>query len=169
VAPVFVPSIGFRLSGTRTLRERVETTADETNIAVLALAAAPAGTDVVIEWNRRGGPAICEPGSRLLEHSHKTPLANGLAAEIVVAANKLTAVTASRRSLHMSYESIGAIDAITFPPLPPLLNEAELDLREGGKRWRVPFSVAPAAVKALPLTAEASDGGVVVRATAFCR
>jgi hypothetical protein len=51
---VFVPTTGFRPEGTRTLREPAETTADGTRLIVLAAAAAPDRTDLVIEWERTG-------------------------------------------------------------------------------------------------------------------
>jgi len=80
---VFVPLIGFRPSGTRVLRERAETTANGTRLIVLATAAAPDRTDLVIEWERTGDPATCPPDSTLLTHSNMAPLENGLTAALV--------------------------------------------------------------------------------------
>jgi len=84
VALVFVPPIGFRPAGTRTLRERVATTVDATELTVVALAASPSRTDVIVEWNRIGNPAVCPPQSRISRTRDFTPLENGLAAEIVI-------------------------------------------------------------------------------------
>src|SRR5712692_10779075 len=72
MALVFVPPIGFRPADTRTLRERVATTVDATELSVVALAAAPSRTDVIVEWNRTGNPAVCPPQSRILAHSNRT-------------------------------------------------------------------------------------------------
>jgi len=72
---VFAPLIGFRPAGTRTLREPAETTADGTRLMVLAAAAAPDQTDVVIEWERTGDPATCPPDSQLLQSPCHAPSA----------------------------------------------------------------------------------------------
>jgi hypothetical protein len=169
VAPVFIPPIGFRPAGTRTLREPVGTTVDATQLSLVALAAAPGRTDVVIEWNRNGDPAVCSPESRILEHSNRTPLENGLAAELVIGANVLTAIAATRRAYHNSQSSIGATDAMSFPSIPLDVNSAELRMREGASHWTVPFALASAGVDATPVAMEAARGGVVIRATALAR
>src|SRR5712692_3622117 len=166
MALVFVPPIGFRPADTRTLRERVATTVDATELSVVALAAAPSRTDVIVEWNRTGNPAVCPPQSRILAPSNFTPLENGLAAEIVISTGTLLAIAATRRSYHASHSAIGAVDAISFPSLPPDVNGCELHLREGANSWRVPFSVARGGADATPLAAAATSAGVVVRATA---
>src|SRR5207247_9025647 len=49
---VFVPTIGFRPAGTRTLLERAETSADDTHLTILAVAATPERTELMVEWER---------------------------------------------------------------------------------------------------------------------
>jgi hypothetical protein len=166
---VFIPPIGFRPVGTRTLRERAETIADGMHVLVLAIAAAPGHTDVVVEWKRTGDPATCPPGSSILVHSNRAPLENGLAAELRMGATKLIASTAERHAFHFSHSSIGAVDMIRFPPLPAGANEAELRLVDGGSEWRVPLSLVLGGARAMRLAAKATRAGVVIRATAVTR
>lgn len=166
---VFVPPIGFRPAGTRTLREHAETTADNTKLMVLAVAAAPDRTDVVIEWERTGDPATCPPDSQLLVHSNMAPLEDGLTAALVLGASRLNAITMRRRAYHMSHGFIGAVDALTFPALPGEADASELHVSEGAYEWRVPFTVVPCQVNATALAVEVTREGIVVRATALSR
>jgi hypothetical protein len=165
---VFVELIGFRPMGTRVLRERIETTANGTRLMVLAASAAPDRTDVVIEWERRGDPATCPPDSKLLTHSNMTPLENGLTANLMVGTSRLNAITMRRRAMHVSGSSIGAVDAVTFPPLGSATT-AELRLNESAREWRVSLDLAPGGVEATALSAELKRDAVVVRATAAAR
>lgn len=151
------------------LRERAETTADGTTLMVLAAAAAPDRTDIVVEWERRGDPAICHPDSQLLAHSNMAPLERGLEAELVVGTNRHSAAGMRRRSFHLSHPSIGAVDALTLPPLPRDAERAELRVTEGGTEWRVPIALVPGELNATALNAELERGGIVARATAVAR
>jgi hypothetical protein len=166
---VFVPLIGFRPEGTRVLRERTETTANGTRLIVLAAAAAPDRTDVVIEWERSGDPATCPPDSTLLTHTNMAPLEKGLTAGLVLGASQLSAITMRRRSMHVSHPTIGAVDAVTFPPLTTATDTAELRLSEGAQEWRVSLDLAAGGVEATALTEELTRDGVVMRATAAAR
>jgi hypothetical protein len=166
---VFVPTIGFRPEGTRTLREPAETTADGTRLIVLAAAAAPDRTDLVIEWQRTGNPATCPPGSQLLVHSNMAPLENGVTAALVLGTNRLPATTMSRRAMQVSSPSISAVHALTFAEMPRGADDVELYISEGGSEWRVPLDLIPGQVNATPLAVEVARDGIVVRATAFGR
>ena len=104
---VFVPLIGFRAAGTRILPERTETTADGTRLIVLAAAAAPGRTDVVIEWERSGDPASCPPDSKVLTHSNMKPLEHGLTAALVAGTSRVSATTMQRRAMHMGQSHRG--------------------------------------------------------------
>ena len=169
MAIVFVPLIGFRPSATRTLRERAETTEDGTQLIVHRVAAAPDRTDVVVEWRRTGDPVSCPPDSKLLVHSNRAPLQNGLVAQIVTRGDSLDALAVRRRAYQMSLGAIGAVDELTFPALPAGVDEAELRLSEGASIWRVPVALADGGIAATPLNAAASRQGIVVRATALVR
>jgi hypothetical protein len=166
---VFVPLIGFRAFGTRTLRERVETRAGGTRLIVHAAASAPDGTDVVVEWEVTGDPAVCPPDSKLLVHSNVRPLENGLAAELVAGARRVTASAMFRRAMYVSHGSIGAVDTIAFPPLPSGTDTLELRLRDGEREWRVPIGIAAGDGSATALAAELTRDGVTLRATALAR
>jgi len=163
---VFVPLIGFRPAGTRTLREPAETAADGTRLMVRAAAAAPDHTDVLVEWERLGDPATCPPGSQLLMHSNMAPLERGLEAELVVGTSRLKAAGMRRRAFHLSHPSIGAVDLLTFAPLPRDAQRAELRVTEGGTEWRVPLAFVPGELNATALDVELERAGIVARATA---
>jgi hypothetical protein len=166
---VFVPLIGFRPAGTRTLREPAETMADGTRLMVRAAAAASDRTDVVVEWERLGDPATCPPGSQLLMHSNFAPMENGLTAALVIGTSRRDATAVRRRSMHVSHPSIGAIDVITFPELPRDAESAELRITDAGTEWRVPLALAPGELNATALNVELERGGIVARATAIAR
>ena len=169
MALIFEPLIGFRPKETRTLRERAETTEDGTKLIVLAVAAAPHRTDVVVEWERTGDPVTCAPDSRILVHSNRAPLENGLAADLLIGTTGMDAAAMSRRAFHVSHTATGAVDMITFPSLPKEADSAELRVREGRNAWHVPFSLVLGGPSALPLAVEVSRDGVVIRATAVSR
>ena len=56
---VFVPTIGFRPAGTRTLLERSETSADGTHLTILAIAATPERTELILEWEQQSDAVVC--------------------------------------------------------------------------------------------------------------
>ena len=165
----FVPLIGFRPAGTRTLRERSTATTDGTTLTVLAVAAAADKTDVVVEWQRTGDPASCPPGSQVLAHSNHAPLERGLVAELAVGAARIGATAMRRRSFRMSLASIEAGDAVAFPALPADPTVVELRVSEGAREWRVSLALVIGAVNARALASEIRRDGVVVRATATAR
>jgi hypothetical protein len=166
---VFVPLIGFRPAGTRTLREPAETMSDGTRLMVRAAAAAPDRTDVVVEWERLGDPATCPPGSQLLVHSNSAPMEKGLTAALVIGTSRRDATAMRRRKLEVSHPSIGAIDVVTFPELPGDAEIAELRITDGGTEWRVPLALVPGDINATALNVELERGGIVARATAVTR
>jgi len=166
---VFVPLIGFRPAGTRTLRAPRETATDGTRLMVHAAAASPDRSDVVVEWQRKGDPATCPPGSTVLNYAHSAPLEHGLAAELAMDAFRLNATTMRRRGFHSSYVSIGAVDALTFAALPPGARDVELRISEEAREWRVPLELVDVPANAAALAAEVQRDGVTVRATAVAR
>ena len=166
---VFVPLIGFRPEGTRVLRERVETIANGTRLIVLAAAAAPDRTDVVIEWERSGDPATCPPDSKVLTHTNSQPLEHGLTIDLLVGASRVSAIRMARRAFHASNPSIGAIDAVTFGPLPVDTGISELLASEGEREWRAQLAFVSRDTNASALTAEITRDGVAVRATAVAK
>ena len=166
---VFVPMIGFRAEGTRTLREPTETTADGTRLIVHAVAAAPDRTDVLIEWERTGDPATCPPDSQLLMHSNTSPMDNGLTAALVTGTTRLDAKAMHRRAMHVSHPSIGAVDALTFPAVTGGVDSAALHIAEGASRWSVPLPLVRAQARATPLAVELVRDGLVIRVLGFAR
>ena len=136
---------------------------------VLAAAAAPDRTDVVIEWERTGDPANCPPKSKLLTYTNMTPLQHGLTATVVVGTTELRATTMRRRAMQASHPTIGAVDVMTFPALPIAADTAELRVNEGPHEWRVSLDLTRGGVDATALAAGLTRDGVALRATAAAR
>ena len=151
------------------LPERTEVIANGTRLIVLAAAAAPDRTDLVVEWERTGDPAECPPDSKLLTHSNMAPLENGVSAALVVGTSRVNATSMRRRRMHMSHKYIGAIDTITFPQIAAAADRAELRVNEAADEWRISVDFAPGGVGATALATELVRDGVAVRATAVAR
>ena len=151
------------------LRERSETTANDTRLIVHAAAAAPDRTDVVIEWERNSDPATCPPDSKLLTHTNSQPMEHGLKVDLLVGASRVSAIRMARRAFHTSNPSIGAIDAVSFGPLPAGTGTPELLVTEGERDWRVTLALVSRDANASALTAEVTRDGVAVRATAVAK
>lgn len=166
---VFVPTIGFRPGPARTLAHRGEVTAERTRLIVLAVAAGPDKTDVLVEWERSGDPVTCAPGSQLLMYSNMSPLDKGTVAALVAGATTLKANAMAQRAYHGSLQTIGMIHTITFPPLPLDVGSAELVVGDNGDEWRVALTLASAPIAATRLTAGMEREGISVRATALAR
>jgi len=166
---VFVPRIGFRAAGTRVLRERTEVTANGTRLIVLAAAAAPDRTDVVVEWERSGDPATCPADSMLLTHTNSQPLEHGLIVDILAGASRVGAIAMARRAFHSSNPSIGAIDAVSFGPLPAGTDTPELLATEGEREWRAPLRLVSLDANASALAMDVMRDGIALRATAVAK
>jgi hypothetical protein len=138
-------------------------------LIVLAVAAAPDKTEVLVEWERTGDPVTCAPGSQLFIYSNASPLEKGTAAALVAGATSLKAIGMAQRAYHGSLQSIGMVHTITFPPLPLGAGSAELVVSDNGEEWRVPLTVGPGDVLATPLAARSVRDGIVIRATALAR
>jgi hypothetical protein len=166
--PVFVPAIGFRPAGTRTLVEPVVTIEDGAHLTVIAVAAAPDRTEVSVEWKRTGDPVRCPPGSRVWTYSRASAsLDPGLTAALMVGTNRLDAITPIWRGAYSaSHSEIRVAHTMTFPPLPNDAATAELLVRDGDDEWRAPFTLVPGRVLATPLAVEAEREGIVIRASA---
>lgn len=165
---VFVPRIGFRPAGTRMLTEPRETFAHETRLTLLAVAAAPDRTDVVVEWERDS--ATCTADTQLVaafRYKEHEPL-DWMTITLDTGASEVKAI-ASARPAYSYGERMSAAQTITFPPLAGDRLQSELRVSEGGQAWRVPFTLKPADLNARTLSREVERDGVVVRATALAR
>jgi len=92
---VFVPVLGFRPTGTRTILDRASIEHDQTTLTAVAVAASPARTDVVVEWERPPDAKACVPGDYLAASRTGPP---DLASAVLVAgAITLPAVAHGRR------------------------------------------------------------------------
>jgi hypothetical protein len=136
---------------------------------VLAAAASPDSTDVVVEWQRTGAPADCPPDSAILNYANSAPLERGLVAELAVDEVRLNATAMRRCAFHAGDASIGAIDGLTFPALRPDVTGVELRVSEGKREWRVPLELVAGPANATALAVDVRRDGVVVRATAVAR
>ena len=159
---VFVPEIGFRPQGTRELKAEAKTEEGTTTLRVRAVAAAPDQTEVIVEWRMAG--ATCTPEHRYLSWRETPELDTAalIADSVILKARRI-----ARQAYSASGSRLEAMHTITFDAV--VADRAELRLTEGGHEFRVPFTLASAAVAARPLNVEAERDGVTVRATAVAR
>lgn len=165
---VFVPRIGFRLVGTRTLTEPRETFANETRLRLLSVAAAADRVDVVVEWER--DPALCAADAQVvaaLRHDERRPL-DRMTMTLDDEHDEVSAIASTRLAYAFGSEWKAA-QTITFPPPTGGATQCELRVSQDGQNWRVPFTLGPADRNARALGVEAERDGVVVRATALAR
>ena len=159
---VFVPTIGFRPLGTRTLREPAQTVEDDVYLSVLVIAAAPDRTDILVEWEWTPNAATCPPIVASL--MSREPLERTLTAAVMIGTSTIEPTRWGPRSL----TSQGfARSTLTFPPLPGETPDAMLRVADGAREWRVPFVLVPGQAAATALAVHAERDGVVVRATAL--
>jgi hypothetical protein len=157
---VFVPALGFRPVGTRTLLERAETSRDDTHLVILAVAASTVKTDLLVEWERTQDAATCTWTGPSIE----APPDLTLTATLVANEVELEAKTMIRKA----YTTLGwAIREMTFPALPPRARDVELRVADGVRVWRVPFAVVPSRIQARTLSVVSEHDGVTARATAL--
>lgn len=173
---VFVPTIGFRPGGTRTLLERADASADLTHVTILAVAATPERTELIVEWEQEAEPLVCavpEKGAATGEIAAppKRPRPTAPPPEIevtaVVVAGSTVLKTSSmwRQAYRESGSGSWAIRSMVFPPVPPGTARAELRVSQGELRWTVPFRLVPGRITAAPVAAEATRHGITVRVT----
>src|SRR5439155_8455506 len=159
---VFVPTIGFRPLGTRTLREPAQTAEDDVRLSVLVVAAAPDRTDILVEWEWTPRAATCP--AIVASLMSREPLERTLTAAVVIGTDTIEPTRWGPRSL----TSQGfARSTLTFPPLPGETPDAMLRVADGAREWRVPFVLVPGQAAATALAVHAERDGVVVRATAL--
>lgn len=179
---VFVPNIGFRPGGTRTLLEHAEASADATRLTVVAVAATPQHTELLVEWERTHDTATCEapaaapapaeggprPGPigapPMRAPSSSVAPEPKLRATLVAGDTALEATSMARNA----YDSNGwALRTMVFPALPREARAVELQMRAGERSWNIPLTLRPGGIDATPLAAEAQRDGIAIRATAL--
>jgi hypothetical protein len=175
---VFVPEIGFRPRGTRTLLEPARTHHDDTTITVRSVAAGPERTELVIEWESHADANIvCAPAAlagsirpKGLVIASATP---GGADEVVFAklrvagGEAMEALSFGPRAFMTRHG--WSTHTLTFPPLPAGTDQAELVLGVDRKEWRVAVALRRTHIGATPVAVESRHSGMIVRATAVCR
>lgn len=163
---VFVPDIGFRPTGTRAQTSFTQATAHETRLRVLAVAAAPDRTDVVVEWERPHERGTCPPIVAAL--ASREPMSGIFTATITSGATRLTATSMTRGAYSIG-DVVRATHTLSFPALPEPGDGAELRIATAGQDWNVPLDVSAGPIEAAPLSVEERRDGVVVRLTALAR
>lgn len=175
---VFVPEIGFRPSGTRTLLETARTHHDDATVTIRSVAAGPDQTELVIEWESHAeANIVCAPAAPALPAAPKgflvasaTP---GGADEVVFAklhvpkGEAMDAISFGPRAFMTRHG--WSTHTIAFPPLPQSADRAELHLGVDGKAWRVPVALMRTHVVATHISVESRRSGMIVRATAVGR
>lgn len=179
---VFVPTIGFRPAGTRTLLERSETAADGTHVTILAVAATPERTELIIEWEQQSNAAVCiSPDSRTEAAAGETgappkrppataPPTEALVTAVILAGSTVLETTAmSRQAYRASGSGSWAVRSMIFPPVPRGTTRAELQVSQGDVRWIVPFRLVPGRLSAEPVAAAVTRDDITVRVIAAAR
>jgi hypothetical protein len=173
---VFVPMIGFRPGGTRTLLERAETATDDIHLAIRAVAAMPERTELVVDWEWQRTPVACAaPGTSTESRDIGAPpnrppsLAAAqdpeLSAVLVAGSLALEATSMARQAHSFSSDGWWSLRSMVFPAVPNGTPTPELRVSQGDLRWVVPFRLVPARITATPIAAEATLDGITVRLT----
>jgi hypothetical protein len=174
---VFIPTIGFRPGGTRTLLERAETSADDTHLTILAVAATPERTELMVEWERVSEPAVCvspavseatpsiEMGAPPKRPPSIAPPESQLSATLSVGSRVLESTSVMRHSVSYSSAGSWSVRSMDFPALPPGARRAALQVSDGERHWIVPFRLVPARLTATPVTAQSTKDDITVKVT----
>jgi hypothetical protein len=164
---VFVPELGFRPADTRVLPEPAAATLAGTTVTILAVAAGPGQTDVVVEW---APPELPEgPDNWVLwidrsgVHQRPPPELDTL---LVVGSKH----HAPNRIEHRFRSGSGYdLRELTFPPLGGGVEGAELRVVRADQEWRVPFTLAPSDFRGAAALCAMDHEGISLRATAVAR
>ena len=173
---VFVPTIGFRPGSTRTLLERAETSADGTHLTILAVAATPERTELMVEWERVSEPAVCvspaesdvasiEMGAPPKRPPSIAPPESRLSATLSVGSRVLESTSVMRHSVSSSSAGSWSVHSMDFPALPAGARRAALRVSDGERHWIVPFRLVPARLTATPVTAQSTKDDITVKVT----
>lgn len=164
---VFVPELGFRPADTRVLLEPAAATLPGTTVTILAVAAGPQQTDVVVEWAPPELPEGPDNWVLRIDRSgvHQRPPAE-LDTSLVVGSEH----HAPNRIEHRFRSGSGYdLRELTFPPLRGGVEGAELRVVRADQEWRVPFSLAPSDFRGAAALSAVDHDGISVRATAVAR
>lgn len=163
---VFVPELGFRPGHTRVLLEPSEMAADDGVVTVRAAALTLERTELVVEWESRAADRDPTDDQGAFDVN---PDGLPVRATLSVPGTRITVEASDLHSRAFSTRSGWSIGTLTFPPLPPGTERAELHIVRTSGKWRVPFTFTSARMEATPLAAEAERDGVLVRATGVAR
>jgi len=161
---VYVPMIGFRPAGTRTLTGVPSVEHEDTRLTVVAVAASPLGTDVLVEWHRAADATACAPGQYLAQ-SFATPPALSSAA-LHVRGTQVMAELIALRAHGSSTHGTHALHKMRFPAIDAAATAMILRIREADHEFSPEVVLAPAPIHARRVRASATLENIAIRATA---
>jgi hypothetical protein len=159
---VYVPMIGFRPVGTRTLLGDATTEQNRTRLTVLAVAASRERTDVVVEWQREPDAPACRPGHYLAAPGASPDPAS---AAILTGGLTIRAESIAPGAYGAGMYGTHAIHTLSFPAIDSAQASVDLRLNEGDREFRVPMALTPAVIRARAVVSAAQCAGITIRAT----
>lgn len=164
---VFVPEIGFRPASTRVLREPAETRARDTSVTVIAAAAGPDQTDVLVEWDP---PEQTGDDAKWLIRIDRSGVYTRPPIELATTLIVGGARHAPLRTEHRFRSASGYdLRELIFPPILPGAVEAQLEVVHGEQVWSVPFHLAPSDFIGDARRTAVEHEGITISVTAAAR
>jgi hypothetical protein len=164
---VFVPEIGFRPASTRVLREPAETLARDTSVTIVAAAAGPDQTDVLVEWDPP--EATGEDAKWLIKIDRRGVYerpALELATTLVVGGERHAPLRTEHR-----FRSASGYDLreLVFPPILPGPVDAQLEVVHAEQVWSVPLHLVPGDFTGDARRTAVEHEGITITVTAAAR
>jgi hypothetical protein len=164
---VFVPEIGFRPAGTRVLRASAETRAHDTSVTIVAAAAAPEQTDLLVEWDP---PETTGEDAKWLIKVDRSGVYERPALELTTTLIAGGARHAPVRTEHRFRSASGYdLRELTFPPILPEAVDVQLEVVHAEQVWSVPFDLVPSDFTGDARRTAVEHEGITITVTAAAR
>jgi hypothetical protein len=161
---VYVPMIGFRPPGTRTLTGAPSVEDHETRLTIVAVAASPSGTEVLVEWHRPADATACAPGQYLAQSFETQPALSS--AVLHVGGAQVTAERIALSAYGSGTYGRHAFHKMHFPAVDPAATPVILRIRESDHEFSTEMVLAPAPIHAIRIRASQTLENIAIRATA---
>jgi hypothetical protein len=161
---VYVPMIGFRPAGTRTLTEVPSVEHEDTRLTVLAVAASPLGTDVLVEWHRPADARVCAPGQYLARSFETQPALSS--AVLLVGDMQVTAERIALGAYGSGTYGRHAFHKMRFPAIDAAVTPVILRIREADYEFSTAVVLERAPIQAQRVGSSATLANIAIRVTA---
>jgi hypothetical protein len=164
---VFVPEIGFRPAGTRVLRAPAETRAHDTSVTIVAAAAAPEQTDVLVEWDP---PETTGEDAKWVIKVDRWGVYERPALELTTTLIAGGARHAPLRT-EQRFRSARGYDLreLVFPSIDPEAVDVQLEIVHAEQVWSVPFDLVPSDFTGEARRTAVEHEGITITVTAAAR